>query len=152
MRNSRDRAPVIYPLYVINVPARSGVVCPIPQLRLLLEMVMNKFALVAVSLLATGATPAIASSAAIGSIYAACGTNNGAVLFSTTGTRTPPPACQEPGGPHVFAIDASSTAGQAAVSVLLTAKAQTKRVTIQGTGSYPIWGGAETFSYILVGD
>lgn len=113
---------------------------------------MKKPALVAASLLAAVPTPVIASSAAIGSIYAIYGTNNGAVLFSTTGTRTQPRACQDPGGPHVFAIDASTTAGQAAVSVLLTAHAQNKRVTIWGSGNCSIWGGVETISYFLVED
>ena len=103
------------------------------------------------ALLATAfmAAPAIASSSNIGNITDVWGTNNGAVLFNVTGTRTTPPACGT-NNPQRFAIDASTTAGQAAVAVLLSAQARGKAVMVNGTGNCTIWGDTETVAYFWV--
>lgn len=101
--------------------------------------------------IAFAAPPASASSADWGYITGLYGTNNGAVLFSTSGARTTPPACQT-GGAQRFAIDASTTAGQAAASVLLNAYNLHRKVWVQGMGACGIWGDTETVTYFQVAD
>lgn len=86
-----------------------------------------------------------------GNVMGVFGTSNGAVLFSTDATRTAVPACGQ-GNASRWAINASTTAGQAAVSVLLTAWSQHKRVLVSGTGNCDIWGDTETIAYFVVED
>lgn len=96
---------------------------------------------------------AFASNASMGYIVEVFGTYNGAVLFSTTGTiNGARPSCQGPGLTQRYAIDASTVAGQAMVAILMTAKAQGKRIDISGMGSCTIWGDTETVQFIFVED
>lgn len=113
---------------------------------------MKKIGFAFAMLALASATPAQASTADWGTPNSVYGFWNGAVLFHTTGARSATPSCQGPGLASRFAIDASTTAGQAAVSILLTAIARGKRVQIHGSGSCTIWGDTETISYILVED
>lgn len=87
--------------------------------------------------------PAGASQSNTGYITDVWGTNNGAVLFNVTGTRTAPSACGA-NNPQRFAIDASTTAGQAAVAILLSTEARGKQIAVTGTGTCTIWGDTET--------
>jgi len=101
---------------------------------------------------ALAASPASASTADWGYISVMYGTNNGAVLFSTSGTRTAVPSCQGPGLGQRFAIDASTTAGQAAASLLITAYNLHRKIWIQGTGTCSIWGDTETVQFFQMAD
>jgi hypothetical protein len=93
--------------------------------------------------------PAIASTTGgfvqITDIYA---THNGAVLFSG-GPRSGVPACGI-NNPNRWAIDASTPAGQAAASVLITAWMNKKRVWVTGFNSCSIWGDTETVLFFNV--
>lgn len=91
-----------------------------------------------------------ASNADFGTISQFYGTNNGALMFSTSGTRTTAPSCST--NPQRFAIDASTTAGQAAASLVLTAYALHKQVYVVGTGTCSIWGDTETVLFIRMQD
>lgn len=113
---------------------------------------MKKFAVVSLALAAALSAPAQASVADLGTINTVYGTSVGAVLFSTTGTRTAPPSCQWAARPARFAIDASTPAGQSAVAILLNAQARGKRVTVIGTDTCTIWGDTETVHHFLVED
>lgn len=98
------------------------------------------------------ASPGLASdTGGPATLYGVYGTWNGALLFSTNANRTSIPACGA-GNAQRWAIDASTTAGQAAVAVLLTAWTQHKRVWVTGTGTCTIWGDTETVEHFLVED
>lgn len=75
---------------------------------------------------------------------------NGALLFNVTVSRTTPPACSGAGSDHRFAIDASTTAGQALASSLLLAYSLGKQVFVAGTGSCTIWSDVETVLMIYI--
>jgi len=96
------------------------------------------------------ALPAHASDAAFGYISYPYGTSNGAVMFNTDGVRGTPPACSGPGLGQRFAINASTLVGQAQLSVLMTAYALKKRISIHGTGTCSIWGDTETVDFFMV--
>ena len=103
-----------------------------------------------ISLVVPGA--ALPSVTGWGNIYQVFGTQNGAVLFNTTGARTTPlPACGV-NNPTRFAINASTPAGQAAVSLLITAKQNGKQIAVWGSGACDIWGDTETISWIQIQD
>ena len=97
-------------------------------------------------------SPAGASSADWGYISGVYATSNGAILFNTSGTRTATPACQSSSVPQRFAIDASTTAGQAAASLLITAYTLHRQVIVAGMGSCSIWPDTETVSVFQVSD
>lgn len=114
---------------------------------------MKKLLSVAAILSLALAGPTQASEAPMGTIVGVFGTHNGALLFSTTSGRSgPAPACQGPGLAQRWAIDASTVAGQAAASALLTAYALKKRVNVYGTGGCSIWGDTETVSFFIIED
>ena len=73
----------------------------------------------------------------------------GPALVFTTGTRDTPPACSNPAYPGRFAFDASTPAGQALLSTLLTARAQNEVVSIFGTGTCSVIGDTETVGAIV---
>src|SRR6185312_6800359 len=97
------------------------------------------------------ATPVGASEAQTGTISNIFSTSNGALMFDTSGTRTAVPSCGS-GNPTRYAIDASTTAGQAQASVLLTAYTLHKQIYVYGTGACTIWGDTETVNWISVAD
>lgn len=98
-------------------------------------------------------SPSFASSTnGFGNVTGVYGTSNGAILFSTDATqRSSVPSCGS-NNPQRWAIDASTTAGQAAASLLITAWSQHKRVWVTGTGVCSIWGDTETVSFFNVED
>jgi hypothetical protein len=98
------------------------------------------------------AVPAGASDAQFGNILHLYATSNGAVMFDTTGARGTRPACQGANVPNRYAIDASTTAGQAQASALMTAYSLRKRIYIVGSGACTIWGDSETVAWFLVED
>lgn len=113
---------------------------------------MKVFVSAVLATLAFAATPASASEAAVAPISSVFGAWNGAVLFTTSGARTATPACQGPGLGQRWALDASATAGQAQLSVFMTAYALRKRVTVIGSGVCSIWGDTETVAFFVVED
>ena len=96
------------------------------------------------------ATPAHASEAQFGTITNVYGMNNGALLFTSSGSRTTPPSCHSSFVPQRWAIDASTVAGQLAASVFLTALALKKRVYVMGSATCTIWGDTETVTFINI--
>jgi hypothetical protein len=105
------------------------------------------------ALLVFAIPPAQASDAGFGYITNIYAMSNGAILFYTSGTRTTPlPSCQGPGLGQRYALDASTTAGQASASVLLTAYTLHKQISIHGTGTCTIWGDTETLMFFNVAD
>lgn len=113
---------------------------------------MKKIALGAILSSLIAAAPVLASNADTGTVSGIYGTHNGAVIFTTSGTRTGTiPACAI-ANPQRFVIDASTAAGQSAVAVLLTAYAKGKAVNVVGTGSCTIWGDTETVAYFRIVD
>ncbi|MDV6330603.1 hypothetical protein [Asticcacaulis sp. 201] len=110
--------------------------------------------LVALSALFAYAIPqAFATDASFGYISNLYAMNNGAILFYTSGTRTNPlPACSGPGLQQRYALDASTTAGQAYASVLLTAYTLHKQISVHGTGTCTIWSDTETVMFFNVAD
>lgn len=97
------------------------------------------------------ALPAQASDASSGTITQPQATQNGAVIFVHSGTRTAAPACGA-GYATRWAVDASTLQGQAQLSVLLTAYALHKSITIHGAGTCSIWGDTETVGIILINE
>lgn len=97
------------------------------------------------------ALPAHASDASTGTITQLQAPQNGAVIFVHSGTRTTPPSCGVAYGTR-WVIDASTPQGQSQLSVLLTAYALHKSITIHGTGICNIWGDTETASILLIND
>ena len=94
----------------------------------------------------------ITSGAGPGLITQVYGMKSGAVLFNLSGERTSPPACQGPTIPTRWAIDASTTTGQAMLAVFLSAAAQGRQLGIVGTGECTIEGDTETVNYFEVID
>lgn len=110
--------------------------------------------LASLGLLLAAATPqAFASDAGFGYITNIYAVSNGAILFYTSGTRTSPlPACSGPGLQQRYALDASTTAGQAYASALLTAYTLHKQISIHGTGTCTIWSDTETVLFFNIAD
>jgi hypothetical protein len=97
------------------------------------------------------ASAADASDASSGAITQPQATQNGAVIFVHSGTRTTPPSCGA-SYPTRWAIDASTPQGQSQLSVLLTAYALHKSISIHGTGACSIWGDTETVAILLINE
>jgi len=76
--------------------------------------------ILAAALYCLTAPAAYASDASSGAITQPQATQNGAVIFVHSGTRTTPPSCGA-GYPTRWVIDASTPQGQSQLSVLLTA-------------------------------
>ncbi|WP_156400625.1 hypothetical protein [Caulobacter sp. Root655] len=96
--------------------------------------------------------PVWASDAQMGNISHLYATSNGAVMFYTDGARGTPPACQNAAVSQRYAIDASTTGGQAQAAALMTAYSLHKRIYIVGSGACTIWGDTETIAWFLVED
>ncbi len=108
--------------------------------------------MVFLALVLSVANRANAGYANIGTPNAFLSSEYGVQFFRTSGTRVGVPACVTPGQESRFVIDARTDAGKAMLSVLLTAVARGKRVTITGTGTCGIWGDTESVSFIEVED
>ena len=98
------------------------------------------------------ASPANAGQAAFSAPYGIHATEHGVVIFHTNGARSDPPTCPSPLIANRFAIAATTDAGKAMISLLLTAQARGKRVSVYGTGNCNLWGDTESVSYLVVED
>jgi hypothetical protein len=97
------------------------------------------------------ASPAAATEAAEGYIVGVMPMRNGVVIFSQTGVRTgTPPACHGPG--YGWSLNASTVAGQAQLSALLSAQAQHKKIVIIGWGNCNDWPDTEAINYFRIVD
>lgn len=70
----------------------------------------------------------------------------GVVLFTSDGSRSQTPTCHTM--PNRWAFDATTPAGQAMLSVILTAYSSGKRVDVHGTGLCSAWLDTETVEFI----
>ena len=96
------------------------------------------------------AAPASASDASPANPTSLFAMGSGAVLFSQSGSRTATPTCHTIS--QRWAIDASTPAGQARLSVLLTAFALHKQIAVHGAGICSVWPDTETVDYFYVID
>lgn len=93
------------------------------------------------------AAPSFAGTAASGSINTVLPHSGGVMIFNQTGTRTGRPACSTQ---DRWAINGTTDGGKIIISTLLTAYAQGKQISIQGTGTCTAWSDTETVDYIIV--
>lgn len=73
---------------------------------------------------------------------------NGAVLVTTTGNRSTPPACATFAGR--FAIDSTTPAGRSQLAGLIAAEASDRTVVIVGAGNCEVYGDSETIDYFYI--
>lgn len=113
---------------------------------------------VALSLFLMAAPVCASSTSEYGKVTGVYATASGALLFSTqlfegggAPARDTPPACGS-GLPNRWAIDASTPAGQTAVTTLLWALDNRRQVLVIGTGTCSIWSDTETVAMISVQD
>jgi len=69
------------------------------------------------------------------------------VYFNQNGTRTGQPACATQ---NRWSINTTTAKGQAMLSVLLTAYASGKPISIQGTGDCRDWPDTESIDYFFL--
>jgi hypothetical protein len=69
------------------------------------------------------------------------------VFFTSSGTRSGRPACATSAR---WVINTTTIGGQVMVSVLLTAYARGRPVSVSGTGACDDWSGAESVSYLVM--
>ncbi|MEH0196836.1 hypothetical protein V7S57_15580 [Caulobacter sp. CCNWLY153] len=96
------------------------------------------------------ATQAAASSSQAGTISAILPLRHGVVLFNHSGSRTATPACHTI--PGRWAIDASTTAGQAALSVLMSAYLSGKQIAVLGQGNCSSHSDTEAVEHFVIVD
>jgi hypothetical protein len=95
--------------------------------------------------------PAYGSQTSGGTVHNILVMSNGLVLFQLTGTRTTPPSCGT-GNPTRWVFNANTAAGQAKMSLLMTAYATQKQIMIIGTSSCPDYGDTESIDYFSTAD
>lgn len=111
-----------------------------------MKLAGSQRAVSSIAVLLTAAAPAAASNAGPGVASHVIAMNgNGKVFFNHSGARTAPPSCSIVAR---WVFDASTPAGQALLSTLLTFEARGAQFTINGSGACPDWGDTETVSYI----
>lgn len=103
----------------------------------------------AAALAALSASPAAASSADGGYVIGFATLGSNIVLVFTDGTRTTPPSCSNTNFPNRWAINVSTSDGQAAMSLLLTARALHETVRFYGTGTCSVLGDSETIGAVV---
>lgn len=97
------------------------------------------------------ASPAAASDAGAGYITNVMPMRNGVVIFQHSGARTgTTPACHGPG--YGWTLNASTVAGQAQLSALLSAYALHKPIVIIGIGACADWPDTEAMNYFRIND
>jgi hypothetical protein len=95
-------------------------------------------------------TPAAeASSTNAGNVERVLILSSGIVTFNLTGGRTALPSCQGPTVPTRWAFNSSTTAGQSMLSLILTAYAANKQISVVGTGTCTDWSDTESVSLIV---
>jgi hypothetical protein len=108
-----------------------------------------KIALVGASVSATWCSAAQASNTGAGNIKLITPVPGIDLLFVQTGTRTTPPSCATN---TRWALDTSTSTGQAAAAVLLTAYATGKQIVVYGTGTCTLHPDSETVSFFQIVD
>lgn len=73
---------------------------------------------------------------------------NGAVLVTTTGSRSSAPACATVAGR--FALDSTTPGGRSQLAGLIAAEAADRTVVIRGTGTCDVYGDSETIEYFYI--
>jgi hypothetical protein len=73
--------------------------------------------------------------------------SNGVVLFLMSNSRTGLPTCAAATDPTRFAFNATTAAGQARLSVIMTAYVANKTVTVHGTDACGDWGDTESVDW-----
>jgi len=118
-----------------------------------MNLLHNQLYLVAAGAALTFGTTASASDTnGFGKIEAINATNTGAELFTLkVSGRSAVPTCAA-NRPNRWAIDASTLAGQAAVTTLLWAADHGKGVWVTGTGTCSVWQDTETVALLTVED
>jgi len=105
--------------------------------------------LIAGAILAIHTSPAQASDQGPGQIFYVHAMQGGVVLFSLSGPRNTQPSC----GPlNRWSFDASSSDGQAVLSILLTAYATGKPVIVKGSNICPDGYETERVDYLYTND
>jgi hypothetical protein len=74
---------------------------------------------------------------------------NGKVLFTHSGARSGQPACATTQLTR-WAFDANTPAGQAQLSVLMTAYVTGKTITVSGSNACTDWGDSESVDYFYI--
>ena len=109
-----------------------------------MKRVILHFNIAAVSAaMLTTVSPAQASTSAAGTISNVL-VEQGKVFFHQSGSRTATPACATVYNRWVF--DASTPAGQAMMSALLTFEARGVQIVVTGTAACADWGDTESVS------
>ena len=94
----------------------------------------------------------LASSSEPGNISLIQAMSNGAVIFYHDGARNNEiPSCGQNFSSR-WVINSTYTGGNTQVSVLLSAHAQGKKISIVGTGGCDIWSDTETVEHLVVRD
>jgi hypothetical protein len=101
------------------------------------------------AMLSCGVGPAQASTAASSQVQGFATLSKGVVLVFTNGSRSGIPACSNPGFTTRWALDATTSSGQVAYALLLSARALREQVTLYGTGSCSVLGDAETLGSVV---
>jgi len=90
---------------------------------------------------------AFAGSSALGTVTNLT-TQTGAMFFTTSGTRSSPPACATV--PSRWVVSATTTSDQALIATILSAQAQGRQVQVLGTGTCSISADTETAAFVVV--
>jgi hypothetical protein len=94
-------------------------------------------------------SPAQASQQGPGKVSLVHVMNNGVVIFILSGNRTAQPSCSTQ---QRWAFNSTTAAGQAKLSLLLTAYSSGKILVVYGTATCPDWGDSETVEYFRTAD
>jgi hypothetical protein len=111
---------------------------------------MKKLAVGLAAAMIMTASPAEASSV-VGKASSILILANGLVFFNMSGTRTTSPSCAA-GLPLRWVFNGATAAGQARLSLLLTAYSTGKSLEITGTGACTDWNDTETMDYFQTQD
>ncbi len=117
-------------------------------------MKKSVFAILLLALELVSVNPAMAAAnAANGYITGFVAQNNGTVFFFQNGTLSGShPACDTGGLPQRWALDATTAAGQALLSLLITAKVTHQIIKINGSGTCPSGGNSESPGLFVTDD
>lgn len=108
---------------------------------------IKRFIYPALAIISLLTSPTLASDAAIGTTYGILAHDTGRIFFYQTGSRTARPTCATE---DRWVFDIKTSTGQATLAVLLTAHANNRNVTIQGTGQCSEWPDTETVRSVQV--
>ncbi len=93
--------------------------------------------------------PTYASASSLGKPVNLIANNAGRFFFDSTGPRDQRPACATF---NRWVIDATTDQGWAMMALMMTAKAQDKKITVYGTGDCRDWADTESIAHFVVHD